>query len=69
VTIVLVPVFVLQAYAGNFTGKVVGISDGDTITVLHNGRGEKIRLYSIDCPVSASRSAPRRTNRLDGLPT
>jgi len=29
---------------------VVGISDGDTITVLHDGRGEKIRLYGIDCP-------------------
>ena len=33
-----------------FTGKVVGVSDGDTITVLHNGRGEKIRLHGIDCP-------------------
>ena len=33
-------------------GKVVGISDGDTITVLHEGRGEKIRLYGIDAPES-----------------
>ena len=31
-------------------GKVVGVSDGDTITVLHQGKGEKIRLYGIDCP-------------------
>ena len=31
-------------------GKVVGISDGDTITVLHNGRGVKIRLYGVDTP-------------------
>ena len=31
-------------------GKVVGVSDGDTITVLHHGKGEKIRLYGIDCP-------------------
>jgi len=31
-------------------GKVVGVADGDTITVLHNGRGERIRLYGIDCP-------------------
>jgi len=31
-------------------GKVVGISDGDTITVLRNGKGEKIRLYGIDTP-------------------
>jgi len=29
---------------------VVGVADGDTIEVLHDGRGEKIRLYGIDCP-------------------
>src|SRR5438094_928760 len=34
----------------HFTGKVVGVTDGDTISVLHNGRGEKIRLHGIDCP-------------------
>ena len=27
----------------------MGVSDGDTITVLHNGVGEKIRLHGIDC--------------------
>ncbi len=26
------------------------VSDGDTITVLHNGKGERIRLHGIDCP-------------------
>ena len=31
-------------------GLVVGISDGDTITVLHEGKGEIIRLYGIDSP-------------------
>ena len=32
-------------------GLVVGISDGDTITVLRNGREQiKVRLYGIDCP-------------------
>ncbi len=34
----------------DFTYKVVGVSDGDTITVLHNGKGERIRLHGIDCP-------------------
>ncbi|MGH2362606.1 MAG: thermonuclease family protein [bacterium] len=34
----------------DFTGKVVGISDGDTITVLHQGVGERVRLSGIDCP-------------------
>jgi endonuclease YncB( thermonuclease family) len=33
-----------------FSGKVVGITDGDTITVLHNGRDERVRLHGIDCP-------------------
>jgi micrococcal nuclease len=33
-----------------WSGKVVRVTDGDTITVLHAGRGEKIRLYGIDCP-------------------
>lgn len=36
------------AYA--WQGKVVGVSDGDTITVLHDGKREKIRLYGIDAP-------------------
>ena len=38
------------ASAETFSGKVVGISDGDTITVLHGGRGEAIRLDGIDAP-------------------
>ena len=33
-----------------FSGRVVGVTDGDTITVLHEGVGEKIRLAGIDCP-------------------
>lgn len=36
--------------AETFTGRVVGISDGDSITVLRNGRGEAIRLHGIDAP-------------------
>ena len=31
-------------------GKVVGVSDGDTISVMHNGKDEKIRIYGVDCP-------------------
>ena len=33
-----------------WTGKVVGIADGDTITVLKAKAPVKIRLYGIDCP-------------------
>ena len=34
----------------NWSGMVVGVADGDTIMVLHEGRGEKIELYGIDAP-------------------
>ena len=35
-----------------WSGEVVGITDGDTITVLHSKtlKDVKIRLYGIDCP-------------------
>ena len=33
-----------------FTGKVVGVSDGDTISVMRKGRAVKVRLHGIDCP-------------------
>ena len=33
-----------------WSGKVVGVIDGDSITVLHDGRQEQIRLWGIDCP-------------------
>jgi micrococcal nuclease len=33
-----------------FKGKVVGVSDGDTITVMHDGKGERIRIYGVDAP-------------------
>ena len=33
-----------------WSGLVVGVSDGDRITVLHKDKGKKIRLYGIDAP-------------------
>ena len=33
-----------------FNGKVVGVTDADTITVMHGQVGEKIPLNGIDCP-------------------
>jgi micrococcal nuclease len=50
ILIIFLSSFINQAYA--WQGNVVGVSDGDTITVMHDGRGEKIRLYGIDCPES-----------------
>ncbi|MBT8339505.1 MAG: thermonuclease family protein [Desulfatitalea sp.] len=41
---------VLPAAAQPWTAKVVGVADGDTITVLQGTKQTKIRLHGIDCP-------------------
>ncbi len=33
-----------------FSGKVVAVADGDTISVMQDGKAVKIRLYGIDSP-------------------
>jgi len=49
----MVLMFSSQGNAGDeITGKVVGISDGDTITVLQNKTQYKIRLFGVDTPES-----------------
>lgn len=45
-----VALLLLPTIAHAWPGKVVNVSDGDTITVLHEGRQERIRIYGIDCP-------------------
>jgi endonuclease YncB( thermonuclease family) len=41
----------LTANAGTFTGRVVGITDGDTVTVLDSDNVQhKVRLSGIDAP-------------------
>ena len=40
----------LPVSAEEFSGKVVGIIDGDTIDVMHLGKAERIRLHGVDCP-------------------
>lgn len=39
--------------ADQFAGKVVGIADGDTITVLRGKDEIKVRLHGVDCPERA----------------
>ena len=43
----------LSASADQFTGKVVGIADGDTINVLREGKAVKVRLHGVDTPEKA----------------
>ncbi len=49
----LVGCILLQAtlpFGEDLAGKVVGVLDGDTIEVLHDGHPKRIRLNGIDCP-------------------
>jgi endonuclease YncB( thermonuclease family) len=39
-----------QNVLADFTGKVVGVSDGDTITVLKDREQVKVRMVEIDAP-------------------
>ena len=34
----------------DFIGEVVGVIDGDSIRVMHDGQSEQIRLIGVDCP-------------------
>ena len=55
-------------YSNELTGKVVHISDGDTITVLDQTRTSyKIRLYGIDAPESRQPFGNVSKKHLGGL--
>lgn len=44
--------FITVTAAGEWTGPVVAIADGDTLSVLRDNRPVKIRLWGVDCPES-----------------
>jgi len=50
--LILLITALLTSYSYAFKGIVILIADGDTITVVHNGKPKKIRLYGIDTPES-----------------
>ena len=44
-----------------FAGRVVGVTDGDTISVMRDGRSVRVRLEGIDCPESGQDFGPAPT--------
>ena len=50
-----------------FSGKCVGVIDGDTIDVLRNGRAVRIRLEGIDCPERGQDFGSRAKQFTSGL--
>lgn len=58
---------VATAAAARFTGRVVSVTDGDTIRVIRDGYATSVRLEGIDCPESGQpfyQRARRRTAEL-----
>jgi endonuclease YncB( thermonuclease family) len=50
ICLALIFFLILPCPALGWSGKVIGVADGDTITVLRDKQPQKIRLYGIDCP-------------------
>jgi endonuclease YncB( thermonuclease family) len=48
--LVAATVAVASLAAEQFTGKVVAITDGDTLKVLHAGATVRVRLHGVDTP-------------------
>jgi endonuclease YncB( thermonuclease family) len=55
------------AAADRFTGNVIGVSDGDTITVLRDRAPVSIRLDGVDCPESGQDFGQRAKQFTSGL--
>jgi endonuclease YncB( thermonuclease family) len=49
-SIILLLAMTASPALAEFTGRVVGVADGDTLSVLHDGKAERVRLNGIDCP-------------------
>jgi micrococcal nuclease len=62
--VILLP---LPALAEEFTGQVVGITDGDTIRVLRGAEEVKVRLEGIDSPESRQAFGAKAKRATSGL--
>jgi micrococcal nuclease len=58
---------VSAAGAADFSGRVVGVTDGDTLTVLRDGRAVTVRLVGIDAPEKGQAFGQRAKQFASGL--
>jgi endonuclease YncB( thermonuclease family) len=66
--IFLTLLFCSSAFADSYTARVVGVSDGDSITVLlPKNKQQQIRLAEIDAPEKGQPFAERSKQALSGL--
>src|SRR5262245_2191970 len=65
--LLLLLVLALPAWAGTIVGKVVKVSDGDTLTVLVEQKQVKVRLIEIDAPESKQAFGQRSRQSLGQL--
>lgn len=56
-----------QSVLADFSGKVVGVSDGDTITVLKDREQVKVRMVEIDAPEKGQAFGNRSKQALSQL--
>jgi len=56
-----------SAHAEEIVGEVIGIADGDTITVLQNRTQHRIRLYGIDTPEKSQAFGNKAKRFISGL--
>ncbi len=60
-------VFLPNFVQADFTGKVVGVSDGDTLTIKYKKLKVKVRLQNIDAPERGQPYADASKNMLKAL--
>lgn len=66
-TLVLLVLLAVSAAPEVFTGLVTSVKDGDTITVLRNGKPTDVRLYGIDAPEPGQDYGPRAHELVSAL--
>ena len=59
--------FAAPAHAQTLTGRVIGIADGDTVTVLVDRQQVKVRLADIDAPEGRQAFGSRSKQALSDL--